>query len=359
MAKIQYIDIDKLQPCEENPREILDEYALVPSIREQGIKVPLVVLPLGDGNYKIARGHRRRAAAKRIQTGSPEVFAKRFPKGLPCEVLPKDTSPVDFALTVADHGESRGLTTDWELYMLCRLYTKAGLTRKDVVINMASLLNVAKPMRDADQLAKVNELLTIIRDGDTRESVRAELEYEELMIKQHTGIVQRFQSISKMPALAEAAFQYTCTGEVPDGYKAEELPKLKGDSYKKLYSKKDGYLKDVENGDTKDHPLFNARVKDMIEEQANKKSNPSRKSRSRKEVVEVKDGMDSGIAKTVLGFASNEPGVNEAQVRALDEKLCMLEWLESEKPKEFKALAAEYAKWATAKAEALAEEETE
>lgn len=357
MPKIQNIAIEKLLPCEENPRIVLDEYALVPSIREQGIKVPLVVLPLPDGNYKIARGHRRRAAAWRIKTNSPDIYDLRFPNGLPCEVLSKDTTPAQFALIVADHGESRGLTNDVELYMLCSLFIKAGYKRNDIVINMATLLNVAKPMRDAEKLAKVNELLKTIDTGSVRDSVRAQIEFEEMMIAQHTGVIQRFQSIHAMPPIAEAGFRYACTNVVPDGFKAEELPKLKGDNYKLLYSEKDGYLKDVKNGQADTHPLFNARVAEMIEKQNSTKEGTTRKSRSRKEVVDVRDGMDSGIAKTMLGYASNEPGVTEAQVRALDEKLCMLEYLESEEPDLFKEIAKRYSKWATAKAEALSETE--
>ena len=358
MAKIQNIDIDLLIPCEDNPREILDEYSLVPSIREQGIKVPLKVMDLGDGTYRIAKGHRRRAAAKRIQTGSPASFETHFKKGLPCEVMSKDTTPVEFALELADHGESRTLSTDWELYLLCRVLTRAGLKRDDVVKNMSTVLNVAKPSRDADTIAKMNELLKVVEDaGDTpdRDSIRAEMEYEELCIKQHTGIVQRFQSIAKLPAIAEASFQYACTGVVPDGYTKEELPKLKGDSYKSLYSKKDGYLKDCENGQSKDHPLFNARFAELLEKQTSKKEGTTRKARSRKEVKELHDGMESGIAKQILGFACNEPDHTESQVRVLDEKLQMLEWLEAEKPAEFKTLAKEFAQWVTAKTEALSE----
>jgi hypothetical protein len=358
MAKITNISIEKLIPCEDNPREILDEYSLVPSLRENGIQVPLLVMPIGDGNFRVAKGHRRLAAAKRIQTGSPEAFNAKFKQGLPCEVMSKDTSPVDFALALADHGESRTLSTDWELYMLCRLLTKAGLKREDVVKKMATVLNVAKPSRDADTIAKLNELLKIVEDaGDSpnRDSIRAEMEYEELCVKQHTSIIQRFQSIAKLPKIAEAAFQYTCTGVVPDGYTEEELPKLKGDKYKPLYSKKDGYLKDVENDMAEEHPLFNARFREMLEEQNTAKTGTTRKARSRKEVSKLRDGMESGIAKQILGFACNEPEHNEAQVRILDEKLQMLEWLEQEEPAEFKALAKRFAEWATAKAEALSE----
>lgn len=361
MGKVVYLKQEKLVPCVDNPREKLDEYSLVPSIREFGIKVPLLVMDNGDGTYTIAKGHRREKAARRIKDGNPKVYEARFPKGIPCEVMPKDTSPLDFALAVADHGESRTLTTDWELYMLARLLTKAGLNRQAVIIEMASLLNVAKPNRDAEWTATVNDLFKTIDDpdADVRESVKAEMEYEKMVVTQHTGVIQRFQSIAKMPAKVEAAFQYTCTGVVPEGYKAEELPKLKGDTYKQLYVEKDGYLKDIKNGETEKFPLFEARWAELIEKQATAKSGTTRKSRSRKEVAATRDGMQSGIAKQILGYACNEADHTEAQVRVLDTKLQMLEWLESECADEFKELSKRYAKWASLKEEALSTPETE
>jgi len=62
------IDRTSLRQHPDNPRGAITEDAslreLAMSIREQGIIQPLIVVPLGDGEYRIVAGHRRHAAAR-------------------------------------------------------------------------------------------------------------------------------------------------------------------------------------------------------------------------------------------------------------------------------------------------------
>lgn len=364
MPKVTYIDLEKIIPFEENPREKLEYRDLVPSIRERGLDKPLLVRqhPTMDGCVEIAQGHRRRGALGAIHDTAIESFKAHFPRGVPCIVMPKETTQQEFILAVADHGESRALTTDYELYMLAKLLFKAGCTRKDAIIKMASVLNTAKPFKKAELTARVNELTAKAEDesATVRDRAKAEVELEEIVVKARTGLMQRYYAIYELPEIVEAAYQFVCTGEKRDGYEDFKFPKrLTESQVKKLYSSKDGYLKDVDNGDAEKHPLFNERWEEYLKAAAKGKSEGARKSRSRKEVVETSGEMESGIAKTILDYAANESGVGVEKVRALDKDLQILEWLKTECSKEYKELEKRFEEWEKLRVEALSEEESE
>lgn len=354
--KQKNIKIENLVPFARNCRTATEHESLIPSIRETGLREPVIVKDNGDGTYTVARGHRRRLAILDISAMYPDAFAKHFGKGVTCLVMPKETLEKDFLLTVADHAENRGLTNDAELYLHCKLLADAGLTRRDIIIRMGSLLDTSKPPRSSDYASKLSALLDIISSDSATEhdKIKAEIRREDLWINAHTGVVQRWLSIRAMPEKVELAYIATYTGADMHDEKYGVLPKLPADSYKKLYREKDGYLLDMKQGNAK-LPNFEARWSELIADQQKPKT-AVKKARKRSEVVETANNAESGVIKNILGYAAGEKTADVVQ--AIDAKLCLLEWLEVEKPDVFAELAKEYANYKISVAETETETET-
>lgn len=66
--KTEHLQVDKLYPFKGHPFKVLDNEEmdqLVESILAQGVLTPLIVRPLGNGEYEVISGHRRLHACKR------------------------------------------------------------------------------------------------------------------------------------------------------------------------------------------------------------------------------------------------------------------------------------------------------
>ena len=66
--KTEHLQVDKLYPFKGHPFKVLDNEEmdqLVESILAQGVLTPLVVRPLGNGEYEVVSGHRRLHACKK------------------------------------------------------------------------------------------------------------------------------------------------------------------------------------------------------------------------------------------------------------------------------------------------------
>ena len=64
---IQQVSLEHLHSFENHPFQVNDDEAmeeLVESVKEEGILTALLVRPMGDGEYEIIAGHRRRHAAQ-------------------------------------------------------------------------------------------------------------------------------------------------------------------------------------------------------------------------------------------------------------------------------------------------------
>lgn len=62
VTKAEYLPIDKLHPFEDHPFQVKDDdqmEQLVWSILSQGVMTPIIVRPMGDGEYEVVSGHRR------------------------------------------------------------------------------------------------------------------------------------------------------------------------------------------------------------------------------------------------------------------------------------------------------------
>jgi len=64
---MDYLDLDKISPCADQPRRTFDQGTLLElamSIRERGVLEPIVVRPKADGRYEIVMGERRWRASQ-------------------------------------------------------------------------------------------------------------------------------------------------------------------------------------------------------------------------------------------------------------------------------------------------------
>ena len=62
VTKADYLPIDKLHPFEDHPFQVKDDdqmEQLVWSILSQGVMTPIIVRPMGEGEYEVVSGHRR------------------------------------------------------------------------------------------------------------------------------------------------------------------------------------------------------------------------------------------------------------------------------------------------------------
>ena len=68
LTQAEYLPIDKLKPFEGHPFYVKDDNdmeQLTESIRQQGVLNPIMVRPLGSGEYEVISGHRRLHACKK------------------------------------------------------------------------------------------------------------------------------------------------------------------------------------------------------------------------------------------------------------------------------------------------------
>ena len=68
LTQAEYLPIDKLKPFEGHPfyvKDDVDMEQLTESIRQQGVLNPIMVRPLGTGEYEVISGHRRLHACKK------------------------------------------------------------------------------------------------------------------------------------------------------------------------------------------------------------------------------------------------------------------------------------------------------
>ena len=62
VTKAEYLPIDKLHPFEDHPFQVKEDDQmdqLVWSILSQGVMTPIIVRPMGEGEYEVVSGHRR------------------------------------------------------------------------------------------------------------------------------------------------------------------------------------------------------------------------------------------------------------------------------------------------------------
>lgn len=117
-AVLKYIDVDDLEPSEDNfySMSAIEELATLIEL-SGGVKQPALVVPLGGGKYKVIAGHRRRLASIHLVKQGKEEYRK-----MPCMVDADEREPGEDAdelraideaiLLITTNGQRE--KTDWD-----------------------------------------------------------------------------------------------------------------------------------------------------------------------------------------------------------------------------------------------------
>lgn len=197
MAELQYIEVEKLHPHQDNPRkEIGDVSELAESIRQNGIFQNLTVAPAGDG-YKVIIGHRRLAAAKAAGLEKvPCVIADMAPKEQLQTMLLENMQRSD--LTVYEQAQGFQLMLDMGSTVE-EIAEKSGFSQttvrrrvKMMELDQEKLKEVSKrqlSLADFDKLAQIedikvrNQCLDSIGTTNFKSSVAYEIRKQEIKKK--------------------------------------------------------------------------------------------------------------------------------------------------------------------------------
>lgn len=145
---VQQIDIDLLEPNEEQPRTKFSEVGLMElaeSIQTNGVIQPLLVRKKGQ-KYQIVAGERRWRAAQQAGLLKVPALVREFSKqetlqiGLIENLQREDLNPIDAAMALARLMEEFELTQE-------QVSERTGLDRA-VIANTVRLLNLDAPIRE-------------------------------------------------------------------------------------------------------------------------------------------------------------------------------------------------------------------
>ncbi|MGJ5624033.1 ParB/RepB/Spo0J family partition protein [Mediterraneibacter gnavus] len=110
---IQQVSLEHLHSFENHPFQVNDDEAmaeLVESVKVEGILTALLVRPLGDGEYEIIAGHRRRHAAQLAGLKEVPVIIRNMDQAWyadrdPNTNEPKTTAQMFFTVYYAEKGD--------------------------------------------------------------------------------------------------------------------------------------------------------------------------------------------------------------------------------------------------------------
>lgn len=106
---ITQLDIEELEPSEDNFYELRDIEAIKESIENFGIQQNIIVMKREGKKYEIIAGHRRYAACKILAEEGKEEF-----NALPCRILPMMDDTLKNILIIHTNSETR-IKTPWEI----------------------------------------------------------------------------------------------------------------------------------------------------------------------------------------------------------------------------------------------------
>ena len=106
---ITQLDIEELEPSEDNFYELRDIEAIKESIENFGIQQNIIVMKREGKKYEIIAGHRRYAACKILAEEGKEEF-----NALPCLILPTMDDTLKNILIIHTNSETR-IKTPWEI----------------------------------------------------------------------------------------------------------------------------------------------------------------------------------------------------------------------------------------------------
>ena len=204
----QSLPIDVLRPGKYQPRAGMDPQALnelAESIKAQGILQPILVRPIGAGQYEIIAGERRWRAARIAGLGSIPVAIREFPDdaalaaALIENIQRENLNPLEEATGIQRLIE--------EFKMTHELAAKAVGRSRTAVTNLLRLLNLAQPVRElllANQIDMGHARALLGLSNAKQAEIAHQIVKARLSVRQTEALVARTQnSKSKTPVILD------------------------------------------------------------------------------------------------------------------------------------------------------------
>jgi len=166
MEQLALLPLEKLKPSTANVRIHVSEEAvrrLAEDIAARGLLHPLIVRPEGDG-YGVVSGRMRLEAIRLLQRERPEVFARLFGRGVPCQVRElSDQEALEISL--AENIRQNTLTPEEVGRGLARLY-ELGLSEEEIARRiLVEVDTIRRAVRLYSRLSPVVDLTVSSRPG--------------------------------------------------------------------------------------------------------------------------------------------------------------------------------------------------
>ena len=204
----QSLPIGVLRPGKYQPRAGMDPQALnelAESIKAQGILQPILVRPIGAGQYEIIAGERRWRAARIAGLGSIPVAIREIPDdaalaaALIENIQRENLNPLEEATGIQRLIE--------EFKMTHELAAKAVGRSRTAVTNLLRLLNLAQPVRElllANQIDMGHARALLGLSNAKQAEIAHQIVKARLSVRQTEALVARTQnSQSKTPVIPD------------------------------------------------------------------------------------------------------------------------------------------------------------
>ena len=204
----QSLPIGVLRPGKYQPRAGMDPQALnelAESIKAQGILQPILVRPIGAGQYEIIAGERRWRAARIAGLGSIPVAIRDIPDdaalaaALIENIQRENLNPLEEATGIQRLIE--------EFKMTHELAAKAVGRSRTAVTNLLRLLNLAQPVRElllANQIDMGHARALLGLSNAKQAEIAHQIVKARLSVRQTEALVARTQnSKSKTPVILD------------------------------------------------------------------------------------------------------------------------------------------------------------
>ncbi len=339
MSTVKTIKVELISENANNPRIFYNERALCDSIATSGIETPLVVRSFkGKKSVIILRGHRRFRAVGLLRKEQPTVFERLFIDGLPCVVM-EDITDNEATEIMNDHGESKSLTNEAEIYQLIKGYYRIGLNENQTLSKVLTLLDEVKPLSGEARTdcESLKHMLETAKPAKREACLQA---YTERVQKARRGIMQKYTQVYRNGSIVERCMFYVWTGLIPEGFEAEEMVKLTTGDVTKLHRLfvKAGKAA-IETGvivsaNKPGKEWFEAFEAIKAEKSTGKKEGETRKSMARKDIIKpLEDGqIDSKSMSDVIRFHTGNKDVDAKVVLAADILLAVAETMRDHNP---------------------------
>lgn len=199
--ELRNLPLDVIRPGRYQPRSVFDEEKLAEladSIRSQGVVQPIVVRPVGDGEYELIAGERRWRAAQIAETGDIPAVIRDVP------------DEVSVAMALIENIQREDLNPLEEATALRRLIDDFQMTQQEAadavgrsrpaVSNLLRLLDLMQEVKDMVDLRRIEmghaRALLSLEDKLQVQAAR-EVVRKQLSVRETENLVRRLQQSMK------------------------------------------------------------------------------------------------------------------------------------------------------------------